>query len=188
MNSAAPARRWDTLARLIRHPLRTHALFKYAEGVTSPKQVATALQAPLNLVSYHTDVLARAGAIELVRTERRRGATEHFYRAVLVGQIGDEEWGAVPLNLRRALGRAVIDGARLEAVDALAIGGMDGASTHLSRTYLSLDDRGQRALAELLREMLARAADIDSASRERAAADGVPYELVVMGFQRASRP
>jgi DNA-binding transcriptional ArsR family regulator len=181
-------RPWEGRGRLFQHPLRLHVLFKYAEGVTSPTTIAASLGAPLNVVSYHTQVLLRAGAIELVHTERRRGAIEHFYRALLAIEIDDEEWCELPVKLRRVLSRAVIDGAVREAVDALAGGGMDGESTHLSRNYLVLDPQGQQELASLLRDVLARANAIGLASRERAAEDAVPYEVVVMSFERASSP
>ena len=99
------------VARLARHPLRQHVLFKYTEAVTSPSAVAAALGARVNLVSYHTGVLLRAGVIELVRTERRRGATEHFYRAALRGMIEDGDWERLPATVRRGLVRGTIDGA-----------------------------------------------------------------------------
>jgi hypothetical protein len=178
----------ETLARLIQHPLRSHVLFKYAEGVTSPSSIAVALGAPLNVVSYHTQTLLREGAIELVGTERRRGAREHFYRAVLPREINDAEWSALPIKLRRVLVRAVIDGATRESVDSLADGGMDDASTHLSRSYFMLDEHGRSELASLLRETYARARAIGRASQMRARDDAVPCELVMMSFQRESRP
>jgi DNA-binding transcriptional ArsR family regulator len=188
MGGAVRETRSDRLSRLFRHPLRWHALFKYAEGVTSPRAIAADLRAPLNVVSYHTQVLLRAGAVELVRTERRRGATEHFYRAVVPLEIEDDEWRRLPLKLRRVLSRALIDGAMRESVDALAAGGMDSESTHLSRTYLVLDAQGQDELAALLRDVFARVNNIGEASHERAADDAVPHEVVVMSFERASRP
>jgi hypothetical protein len=178
----------ETLARLLRHPLRSHVLFKYAEGVTSPSAIASALDAPLNVVSYHTQKLLRERAIELVRTERRRGAQEHFYRAVLAREIDDAEWSALPLKLRRVLVRAVIDGATRESVDALAHGGMDDASTHLSRSYFMLDELGRSELASLLRETYARANGIGRASRARGGEDAAPCELVMLSFERASCP
>ena len=180
--------RWETLARLIRHPIRAQALFKYANGVTSPRAIAAALDVPLNVVSYHTQVLLRAGAIELVRTEPRRGVKEHFYRALLAGEIEDAEWSHLPLKLRRVLTRAIIDGVVRESVDALASGGMDQESTHLSRIYLVLDEQGQDELAALLRDSFARAKEIDDASRRRVAEDAADCELVMMSFRRASGP
>jgi DNA-binding transcriptional ArsR family regulator len=188
MAGVEPDARWETLARMVRHPLRAQALFRYAQGVTSPSEIATALGARLNLVSHHTKVLLQAGAIELVHTVRKRGATEHFYRALLPVAIEDPEWAELPLKLRRALTRAVIDGAMREAADALADGGMDGEITHLSRTYLALDDQGERELAALLRDTFSRAQHIELMSRERVADAATRQELVIMSFQRGSSP
>jgi DNA-binding transcriptional ArsR family regulator len=175
------------LTRLFRHPLRWHALLRYSEAVTSPRAVAADLGKPLNVVSYHTEVLLREGAIELVRTEPRRGATEHFYRAVTPLAIEDAEWRELPVKLRRVMARALIDGVKREWVDALARGGMDDESTHLSRSYLVLDHQGQTELAALLRDVFSRVNAIGEASRERAADDAVACEVVVISFESASR-
>jgi hypothetical protein len=178
----------EALARLIRHPTRMHVLFKFAEGTTSPTKVAGSLRVPLNVVSYHTQVLLRAGALELVRTIRRRGAHEHFYRAVLPGDIEDAEWTELPAKLRRVLVRGVIDGAMQECADALVAGGVDPASTHVSRNYFLLDHQGEDELARLLRDSLTRANEIDRACRRRRSADAAPHELVILSFQRLSSP
>src|SRR4051794_27450301 len=100
---------WETVARLIRHPLRQQLLFKYAEQVSSPAAVAAVLGRPLNLVAYHTTLLREAGFIELVRTERRRGAKTHFYRAILKSEIEAVAWERLPVGLRRALTRLTMD-------------------------------------------------------------------------------
>lgn len=179
---------WELVARLIRDPLRQQLLFKYTEAVTSPSAVASALGRPLNLVSYHTNVLLDAGFIELVRTERRRGAVTHFYRAVVRSEIDDAGWQRVPVGLRRVLVRLTMDTSWREAADALPRGGMDDATAHVSRTLLTLDEQGRVELAAALVDTLERAADIERASRARATNDGEPQELVIMGFRRASRP
>jgi hypothetical protein len=176
------------LARLVRHPLRQRLLFKYAESVTSPSAVAAELGERLNLVSYHTHVLLRAGCIELVRTERRRGATEHFYRSLLESEIDDAAWTRVPTGLRRGLVRLTLDTSWEEARDALPHGGMDDVTAHVSRSLYDLDGAARGDLAALLRATLRRAGHIDRASRERGGGDAVPYELVIIGFERASRP
>jgi DNA-binding transcriptional ArsR family regulator len=49
----------------------------------SPRDLATKLQDDLSAVSYHVRVLDECDAIELVRTERVRGSTQHFYRAIV---------------------------------------------------------------------------------------------------------
>jgi len=173
---------------LLRHPLRQHLLFKYAERVTSPSEVAAALGERLNLVSYHTNVLARAGCLELVRTEQRRGAQQHFYRAVATSEIADAEWEQLPERLRRVLVRLTMDTSWREASEALPRGGMDAATAHVSRSLLVLDEQGRRELASLLQATVADAREIGRQSRERGADDDLPCEVIVIGFERASRP
>jgi len=178
----------DALGKLLRHPLRQHVLFKYADSVSSPRDVADALGARLNLVSYHTQKLLDAGLLELVRTERKRGAHQHFYRAAAVGEIRDADWEQLPTRLRRVIMRRTIDAVFTDVADALPCGGMDSRHTHVSRSPLTLDETGRSALASLLLATLERASAIQEESRRRGGADQAPCELIVMSFDPASRP
>jgi DNA-binding transcriptional ArsR family regulator len=68
-------------ARALAHPLRARALELLAQSPASPRELATALRAPLTTVSYHIRTLAGLGVIELVAAIPRRGAVEHRYAA-----------------------------------------------------------------------------------------------------------
>lgn len=68
------------LAKAYVHPLRAKALALIAEGVASPKQIASRLGVETSNVAYHVRVLRELGCIELVETRQRRGAIEHLYR------------------------------------------------------------------------------------------------------------
>lgn len=67
------------------HPMRRRVLREMLAvgGEVSPRELAAELAEQLSALSYHVRVLAECGAIELVRTEQMRGATQHFYRAVV---------------------------------------------------------------------------------------------------------
>jgi DNA-binding transcriptional ArsR family regulator len=64
------------------HPVRRRVLRKMIEkgGEVSPLELAATLAEPLSALSYHVRVLAECKAVKLVRTERVRGSTQHFYR------------------------------------------------------------------------------------------------------------
>jgi hypothetical protein len=171
------------IARLLAHPFRHRLLDEYAGQVTSPSKVAAALGEPVNVVSYHTGVLLRAGCLELVRTERRRGATEHFYRTVERGEIDDDEWARLPVSTRRMVARRILDVVVRDASDAIPRGGMDLTTTHISRTPLALDDRGRTDLAAVLRSTLEAAQRIDAESRRRLDGPLQSADLVVLHFQ-----
>src|SRR5215203_4374442 len=86
--------------RALANPLRARLLFEYQREAISPSRLASRLGKPLNLVSYHTKVLVELGCIALARTQRRRGAIEHFYRAVALPLLEDDAWEQLPLGLR----------------------------------------------------------------------------------------
>jgi hypothetical protein len=178
----------ESLARMLKHPLRQRLLFEYAGAVVSPSKVAARMHQPLNVVSYHTQVLHRAGCLELVRAERRRGATEHYYRAATARQFGDDAWGVLSVAVRRSLVRSTLDAGWREAREALASGGMDAADAHVSRSFLTLDGEARDRLSAALRDAFEAAKEIEAASLARGATGAVPYELVVMSFARVSGP
>ena len=64
------------------HPMRRRVLREMLDSrdEISPRELAVTLSEQLSALSYHVRVLAECGAIELVRTERIRGSTQHFYR------------------------------------------------------------------------------------------------------------
>src|SRR5918999_5780507 len=96
-------------ARVLAHPLRPRILELLAvRGEASPNEMAAELGVPLGTLSYHTRLLRDLGWIELVRTEPRRGAVEHFYRAVVRPFIDDAQWRQLPVSVRRHLSASTV--------------------------------------------------------------------------------
>lgn len=75
------------LLKLIGYPFRIHILNSFSDNLPerSPKEVSVTLGSGLGLTAYHMRILAEGGALELVRTEPRRGAEEHFYQMTSKG-------------------------------------------------------------------------------------------------------
>src|SRR3954469_11625510 len=69
------------IAKVPAHPLRARILQRLGERVASPADLAGELDSPLGVISYHVRMLRDYDCVELVRTEPRRGALQHFYRA-----------------------------------------------------------------------------------------------------------
>ena len=129
--------------------------------------LARELDLPLGRVSYHIRLLADLGAIELVRTEPRRGALEHFYRAVTTVWFSEADWQKLPRSARRGiLGQNLqhIFGSVTAAADA---GGFDNPSSVVLRAPLELDEEAQTEIAELLRETIERAREINLRAADR---------------------
>lgn len=160
------------LAKALAHPLRVQLLAALNEGVASPNELAKKLDEPLTNVSYHVRMLHDLGCIELVETEPRRGALEHYYRAVVRPFFGDRDWKRLPKNARGSISDAVLQLVWDDAAEAIKGGLFDEREDrHLSRSVLCVDEQGWEDLNELLVETLDSAMQIQADSASRASKD-----------------
>jgi DNA-binding transcriptional ArsR family regulator len=177
------------VAKVLSHPLRPQILDILAlRGEASPNEIASELGVPLGTLSYHTRLLRDAGWIELVREVPRRGAVEHFYRAVVRPWIDDAQWEKLPLGVRRRLASMTVGQVLRAASGAAAAGGFDESAAHVDRLPLELDDEGWSELSEVLAGTLDAATQIQERSNERRAGrepDAVrPSELAILHYAR----
>ena len=173
--------------KALAHPLRYRILVAINEGQpTSPNEVARALGEPLGRVSHHVRVLVRLGAIELVRTEPRRGAVEHFYRPLVRPWFDDPVWSRLPLSARRTLFSQPLERLMRDIPAAARGTGFDHLLAHVSYTALELDEAAMTALADLLSETLQRVEAIRAETKERLGGDEAPLhtELGIVHFER----
>jgi DNA-binding transcriptional ArsR family regulator len=163
------------LAKALAHPLRVQLLAQLNQEVASPNVLAKKLGEPLTNVSYHVRMLHDLGCIELVDTEPRRGALEHYYRAVVRPFFSDRDWKRLPQNARNSISDAVLQLVWDDTAAAIKDGSFeDRDDHHLSRTVLAVGEQGWQDLHELLTETLERAMDIqvESAARASKSEDG----------------
>ena len=106
-------------------------------------------------------------AIELVRTEPRRGAVEHFYRAAARAWFNDTEWALLPKTTRQGIAGQTLQRIGEDVVEAANTEGFDNPQTHVSYTLLDLDAEGMTAMSELLTSTLERALAIHAESAQR---------------------
>jgi DNA-binding transcriptional ArsR family regulator len=178
------------LAKALAHPLRVQLLAALNEGVASPNELAKRLHEPLTNVSYHVRMLHDLGCIELVETEPRRGALEHYYRAIVRPFFADREWKRLPRNARGSISDAVLQLVWEDTSTALKEGLFDERDDrHLSRSVLAVDEEGWEDLQLLLTETLDRAMGIQAESASRASkGDGETFaaNLVLMSHPTPS--
>jgi DNA-binding transcriptional ArsR family regulator len=161
------------MAKALAHPLRVQLLSALNEGVASPNELAKRLNEPLTNVSYHVRMLHDLGCIELVETEPRRGALEHYYRAIMRPFFGDRDWKRLPKNARGSISDAVLQLVWDDAAEAIKTGQFDDRENrHLSRSVLCVDQQGWDELNELLVDLIDRAMQIQADSAARAAKNG----------------
>jgi DNA-binding transcriptional ArsR family regulator len=179
--------------KAIGHPLRWQMLEALNEGEASPAQLARRFGEPVNLVAYHMGILAKSGGVELVRTEPRRGSTEHFYRATMRPFFADREWARLPPETRQAV-LAVESKRIVNDIRAAADGtGFDHPKAHVSWTPLDLDKEGYEEVAELLGGVLDKLHEIQADVKGRQADSGskksapLSTEVAIVHFERRSR-
>jgi DNA-binding transcriptional ArsR family regulator len=190
MARVAPIRNIDDprWVRAISHPLRMRLLAALEHEATSPKTLADRLQVPIGTVAYHVKTLHDLGLLELDHTRQRRGAVEHYYRAVEHPRFTDEAWSRLDVVSKQRVLAAVLTQAHEDAVRAAAAGGFDAADAHFTRTPLRLDAAGWTELAEASKRWLDEAARIQDESDERIRDGGgaeLAAELVVLLFESA---
>jgi Helix-turn-helix domain len=179
--------------KAIGHPLRWKMLEALNEDDASPVQLARRFGEGVNLVAYHMRILVEVGAAELVRTEPRRGSTEHYYRATMRPYFADREWARLPLETRRAVFDADVGKIVKDARAALADNGFDHPQAHVSWVPLNLDRTGMAEVAELLdgvlrelNEIQARVAGREADKRGRKG-EPLSTEVAMLHFERRGR-
>ena len=172
------------IAKALAHPLRARILQRLGERVASPGDLAVELNAPLGVVSYHVRMLRDYDCVELVRTEPRRGALQHFYRATARPNFEEQQWRTLPSGLRGELSGETIQAVIDDLAGAADAGMLEDPELVLTRTPLELDERGRKKLNKLLARTLEQALAIAS---ESAARDDEKFatELAILHFKRA---
>ena len=140
--------------------------------MNSPREIAEELGAKLGDVGYHVRRLHELGVIELVRTEQRRGAIKHFYKANSRAMLDNEQWARLPKSARRQLSGQTLDQIWSHVRRAIKKSGFDRDDVHVSFTTFELDEQGYADMVALVDETLERAMGIQAevigpASRRR---------------------
>ena len=175
------------IAKALSHPMRARILGILDERVASPNEIAETIDERLPNVSYHVRALLDLGCIELVDTAQRRGAIEHYYRAVVRPFFSDRDWKRLPRSGRQAISDAALQLIWEEVSAALKAGTFGSRSDrHLSHNEVVLDEEGWRAVARLLNGVVGDIEKIASSSAARlksSGEEGVPTTVVAMQFE-----
>jgi DNA-binding transcriptional ArsR family regulator len=175
------------LAKALAHPLRVRILTSLHKGISSPNQLSQELGEPLGNVSYHVKTLLEYDCVELVKTEPRRGAVEHFYRATERAFFNDSDWAKIPASARKGITGVVLESIGSDATEALIAGTIDARTdSHVSHTPLVVDEQGWQEINEMLAETLNRAIEIQEEAANRLAdgkAESLSTKLSILHFQ-----
>jgi DNA-binding transcriptional ArsR family regulator len=173
---------------LMRHPVRFGALAILNQREASASEIARLTGESQQLVGNHIRALLKAKCIEEVRTARKRGAVEIFYRASLRPLITDAEWALMPEPTRREISGLAFGAVAAEVLNALRAGTFD------SRTNRYLYWRGMDVDEEGWSELTAKVAtfteDVEQIAKRSAARIGesgeeaIPTVAAALTFER----
>lgn len=171
--------------------MRARILGILDERVASPNEISEMIEERLPNVSYHVRALLDLGCIELVDTAQRRGAIEHYYRAVVRPFFSDRDWKRLPRSGRQAISDAALKIIWEDVSQALSAGTFESRpDRHLSHNDVVLDDEGWQEVAKLLNGMISDVQRIATASAKRlkgAEEEGIPATVVAMQFELPPR-
>jgi hypothetical protein len=140
--------------KALTHPVRSAILLAIqTEGYSSPKRfsASTKGEVNLNVAAYHFRVLGKYGAIELLDTFQRRGATEHVYGLDPRSPVLDSLRATLLLQSIMTKGGGLDSGLSL-----------NGGPNNIAIMPVEVDDEGRSEVAQVMaavRESLAQVAD-----------------------------
>ncbi|HVY78347.1 MAG TPA: helix-turn-helix domain-containing protein [Solirubrobacterales bacterium] len=175
------------LVKALAHPLRVEILTILNERMASPNELSKELEEGLSQVSYHVKVLKDFECIEMVKTEPRRGAVEHYYRATERAFLTDKDWQALPDSVKPGVSSSAIQMIMNDVVGALAGGTFDARDDrHISWTPGVVDEKGWADSVDLVAGTLEGLIKIHAESAKRLAKsgeEGIPATAVLMNFE-----
>lgn len=175
------------LVKALSHPLRAEILAILNERMASPNELSKELDEGLSQVSYHVKVLKDFECIEMVKTEPRRGAVEHYYRATARAFLTDSDWRSLPDSVKPGVSSAAIRMIIEDVFGALQGGSFDSREErHISWTPGVVDEQGWEETVELINETLEKIIKIHAESAKRLAKsgeEGIPTTAVLMNYE-----
>lgn len=163
----------QALVKSLAHELRAEILAILNERMASPNELAKELDEGLSQVSYHVKVLKDYEVIRLVKTEPRRGAVEHYYRATSRAYLTDRDWHELPESVRVGMSADLFQMILDDVVASLEGGVFDAhEDRHMSWTPMMVDEKGWKEINGILHGTLKQVIKEQEASVKRLAKSG----------------
>lgn len=159
------------------HPTRLRAMRILSERVATPREIASALDEPINNVAYHIRVLKRLECIELVQTKQAHGGrvAEHFYKATQRPYWDSDAWAQLDERQKLGVTGAIMHQISEDIAEAMSHGTFnDFDDNHISRSPMIVDQEGWKEVVSLLDQAIEDLMDIQT----RVNARNAPEDLL----------
>lgn len=177
----------QNLVKALAHELRVEILAILNERMASPNELAKELNEGLSQVSYHVKVLKDYNCIELVKTEPRRGAVEHYYRATSRAFLTDRDWHQLPDSVRTGMSADLFKMIMDDVVASLEDGTFDERKDrHMSWTPMFVDEKGWADIRGILGKALKDVMAVQAECVKRTAkadTEGFNVSVAMLGYE-----
>lgn len=158
------------LVKALGHPVREHILVVLNERIASATEIGEEIGADVSSFYHHVEELEKLDCIKRVGTRKRRGASEHFFKATKTLSFDDEAWAELPDSLKSDLTAEMVQLLFDDVVDAIAAETFDARDDrHVSWCPGTFDAQGWSEATELLGQTLDRLIAIQAKAAERLA-------------------
>lgn len=169
------------------HRIRIEVLALLNEETRSPSELAKLTRQPITTIGHHIKELVNSGCIELARIEKVRNVDQHFYRAVELPFISDEEAEDLPFEVRQEYAAVILQALMAEGLAALWAGKLSSDPVWMSWRWFNLDARGQLDAQKEQAAFWERIKEIEAEATHRAAKSGEATTSTIvaaLGFER----
>lgn len=179
------------LIKALAHPLRVEILAILNDRMASPNELSKELEEGLSQISYHVKVLKDFECIEMVKTEPRRGAVEHYYKASSKVFIPVWMMKLIPKSAQREMFGDVLADIEQDVGASLETGTFDKRPDWVvGRDPRILDGKGREDAEEAAAEFFERYEAIEGEASSRLAAghgdgESIPTTAVLLVFGSA---
>jgi DNA-binding transcriptional ArsR family regulator len=175
------------LAKALAHPLRIRILVETNKRAMSPRQFTNDVGgASLSRVSRQFRELESLGCIELVEKKtggRRRGGTEHFFRAIQRVLFDKSSWESLPDSYKGGVTGEVATTYIARVVEAIEAGTIDlRDERHFTWTAMQFDRQAWEEMIEDTDALFGLSLRLGVESGVRMAASGEPPIPVTVAF------
>jgi DNA-binding transcriptional ArsR family regulator len=179
----------DALSYAVAHRIRIEILCLLNEAVYSASELSELLHEPLTTLSHHLKEMLRSGSIEVAEVKKVRNTDQHFYRAVELPEVSDEEAAALPPAVKQQYAAVVLQAIMAESLSALHAQKLNrDPRVRMMWRWYNLDEQGRNELADEQRESWERIVEIEARSTNRRAKSGEKATTLIaatLGFERS---
>jgi predicted ArsR family transcriptional regulator len=156
------------LAVAVSHRVRSLVFSILRERVASPAELGRELMIDVNQIAYHVRTLRKWELIELIDTRQVRGATEHFFAAVKLAEVTDEEEETQSPAERHQYAETILSMFTADAVRSLDSGLLYQRTDHfLTRFAYEVDEQGWEETRDVYRVCFEKVKEIEETSSLR---------------------